>query len=178
MASMKECSSTIRIWIRHSEYIIVTKIWIEKKYWWIHDTDSNTDTCRCRNYGHAHTFNHTLGSMASLLNLEQTLASLHLSGWPTQAKIFNIISSGRLSMVAPPSLTSDPLTTPPLRGNSLRLNFVKVFVQNLEVSQTLAFVWFSTQVFPFYKMLFIKNLEVSCLIDFFLWFLYGFKKPE
>jgi hypothetical protein len=37
----------------------------------------------------------------------------------------------------------------------------------LESSQTLDFVWFSTLIFTFYKMLFANRLEFSCIADFF-----------
>ncbi len=36
------------------------------------------------------------------------------------------------------------------------------------------FVWFSTLIFPFYKMQFINKLQFSCFADF----LEGFLKPE
>ncbi len=31
----------------------------------------------------------------------------------------------------------------------------------------LVFVWFSTLIFPFYKVLFMNRLEFSCFADFF-----------
>ncbi len=45
----------------------------------------------------------------------------------------------------------------------------------LESSQTRVFVWFSTLIFPFYKMLFMKRLEYSCFVHFFVRI---FFKPE
>jgi hypothetical protein len=38
----------------------------------------------------------------------------------------------------------------------------------LDSSQTEVFVWFSTLIFPFYKMLFMNRVEVSCFTDFFV----------
>jgi hypothetical protein len=45
---------------------------------------------------------------------------------------------------------------------------VEVSRQKHESSQTLVFVWFSTLIFPFFKMLFMKRLEFSCFVDFFV----------
>ncbi len=38
----------------------------------------------------------------------------------------------------------------------------------LEASQTRVFVWFSTIIFSFYKMLLMNRLEFSCFADFFV----------
>ncbi len=43
---------------------------------------------------------------------------------------------------------------------------VQVAGHKLEYSQTLVFVWYSTLIFPFYKMLFMNRLEFSCFPDF------------
>jgi hypothetical protein len=48
----------------------------------------------------------------------------------------------------------------------------KVSGHKLEYCQTRVFVWFSTLIFPIYKMLFINSLDFS-LADFFV-----FLKPE
>jgi hypothetical protein len=45
--------------------------------------------------------------------------------------------------------------------------FVISWVAWFGSSQIRVFVWFSTLVFPFYKMLFVKRLEFSCFTDFF-----------
>jgi hypothetical protein len=39
-------------------------------------------------------------------------------------------------------------------------------MHKLGPSQTQVFVWFSTLIFQFYKMLFMKRLEFSCFADF------------
>jgi hypothetical protein len=52
---------------------------------------------------------------------------------------------------------------------------VEVSGHRVESSQTLVFVWFSTLVFLFYKMLFLIRLEFSCFADFFVW---SFKTRE
>ncbi len=38
----------------------------------------------------------------------------------------------------------------------------------LESSETQVFAWFSTIIFPFFKMLFTNRLEFSCFADIFL----------
>ncbi len=62
---------------------------------------------------------------------------------------------------------------------------VEVSGHKLESSQIRVFVWFSTLIFPFYKMLFMNRLEFSCFTDFFVkifktWEEYGFlqNRPE
>ncbi len=45
---------------------------------------------------------------------------------------------------------------------------VMVSGHKLDSSQTEVFVWFSTLIFPFYKMLFMNRVEVSCFTDFFV----------
>ncbi len=40
-------------------------------------------------------------------------------------------------------------------------------VHKLESSQTRVFVWFSTRIFLFYKMLFTKSLEFACFVCIF-----------
>jgi hypothetical protein len=44
---------------------------------------------------------------------------------------------------------------------------VKVSEHKLESSQTQDFAWFTTLIFPFYKMLFMERLELSCFAGFF-----------
>jgi hypothetical protein len=44
--------------------------------------------------------------------------------------------------------------------------FIRGYGQKLDSSQTQVFVWFSTLVYPFYKMLFMNRLEFSCFMDF------------
>jgi hypothetical protein len=51
---------------------------------------------------------------------------------------------------------------------------VEVSGHKLESSQTRVFVWFSTLIFSFYKMLFMNRIELSCFADFSK----GFLKPE
>ncbi len=51
---------------------------------------------------------------------------------------------------------------------------VEVSGHQLESSQTLVIVWFSTLIFPFYNILFKNRLEFSGFADFFVKFL----KPE
>jgi hypothetical protein len=46
--------------------------------------------------------------------------------------------------------------------------FFEVSGHKLEFSQTQVFVWFSTLIFLFYKMTFIKRLEFSYFPDFFV----------
>jgi hypothetical protein len=43
---------------------------------------------------------------------------------------------------------------------------VEVSGHNHESSQTRVFVWFSTPIFPLYKMLFMNRIELSCFTDF------------
>jgi hypothetical protein len=43
---------------------------------------------------------------------------------------------------------------------------VEVSRYKLESSQTRVLAWFSTLIFPFYKMLFMNTLELSCFMDF------------
>ncbi len=45
---------------------------------------------------------------------------------------------------------------------------VEISGHKLDSSQTQVFVWFSTHIFPFYKMLFMNRLEFSCFADFFV----------
>ncbi len=52
------------------------------------------------------------------------------------------------------------------RWNSWTTVLVTVSGHKLEPSQTRVFVWFSTLIFPFYKMRFMKRLEISCFADF------------
>jgi hypothetical protein len=51
---------------------------------------------------------------------------------------------------------------------NLRTAFNRSFWAKLEFSQTRTFVWFSTFIFPFYKMLFMSRREFSCFVDFFV----------
>jgi hypothetical protein len=44
--------------------------------------------------------------------------------------------------------------------------FIEVSGHKLESSQTRVFVWFSTLIFTFYKVLFMNRLEFSCFADF------------
>jgi hypothetical protein len=44
---------------------------------------------------------------------------------------------------------------------------VEISGHKLESFQTRVFVWFSTFVFPFYRMLSMNRLEFSCFADFF-----------
>jgi hypothetical protein len=46
--------------------------------------------------------------------------------------------------------------------------FVISWVAGFGYSQTRVFVWFSTLVFPFYKMLFMNRLEFSLFHGFFV----------
>ncbi len=43
-----------------------------------------------------------------------------------------------------------------------------IFSQGFESSQTRVSVWFSTLLFPLFKMLFMNRLEFSCFADFFV----------
>ncbi len=64
------------------------------------------------------------------------------------------------------SLQATPHTAFHSRDGILERHFsVEVSGHKLESSHTRVFVWFSTLIFPFYKMLFMKN---SCLADFFV----------
>jgi hypothetical protein len=45
-------------------------------------------------------------------------------------------------------------------------NFSQGLWAKIESSHTRVIVWFSTLTFPFYKMLFMKRLELSCFADF------------
>jgi hypothetical protein len=54
------------------------------------------------------------------------------------------------------------------RWNSRTPFLVKVSGHKLESSQTRVFVWFSTLIFPFYKMLFTNRLKFTCFPGFFL----------
>jgi len=63
---------------------------------------------------------------------------------------------------------------PSLEIDSWTAFLVDVSGHKLKSCQTRVFVWFSTLIFPFYKMLFMNRLEFSCFADF----LYGSLKPE
>ncbi len=52
------------------------------------------------------------------------------------------------------------------RWNSRTAILVEVSRHKLESSLTRVFVWFSTLIFPLYRMLFMKRLEFSCFADF------------
>jgi hypothetical protein len=52
------------------------------------------------------------------------------------------------------------------RCNSWTEFLVQYFEHKLKSSRV--FIWFSTLVFPFYQMLFVKRLEFSCSADFFV----------
>jgi hypothetical protein len=54
------------------------------------------------------------------------------------------------------------------RWNSWTAFIVDVTGHKLEYFQTRVSVWFSTLIFPFYKMLFINRLKFSCVADFFV----------
>jgi hypothetical protein len=54
------------------------------------------------------------------------------------------------------------------RWNSWTVFLVEVSGHKLETSQTRVFVWFSTLLSPFYKMLTMKRFEFSCIVDFFV----------
>jgi hypothetical protein len=45
---------------------------------------------------------------------------------------------------------------------------VEVSEHKLKSSRTRVFVWFSTLIFPFYKMLFMNKLEFSSFAKFFV----------
>jgi hypothetical protein len=60
------------------------------------------------------------------------------------------------------------------RWNSCTPFFFEVSGRKLESSQTRVLVWFSTLIFPFYKILFMVRMKFSCFTDFLL----GFLKPE
>ncbi len=53
-----------------------------------------------------------------------------------------------------------------LRWNFLTVFLVEVSGCNHESYQTEVLVWFSTHIFPFYKMRFTNRLEFSCFADF------------
>jgi hypothetical protein len=53
------------------------------------------------------------------------------------------------------------------RWNSWTAFLVEVSVHKFESFKTQVFVWFSTLIFPFYKLLLMKRLEFSCFSDFF-----------
>jgi hypothetical protein len=46
------------------------------------------------------------------------------------------------------------------------MNRLEFSGHKLESSQTLVFDWFSTLIFPLYKMHFMNRLEFSCFADF------------
>ncbi len=61
-----------------------------------------------------------------------------------------------------------------LRWNYWMEFLVDVSVHKLESSYIRVFVWFSTFIFPFYKMQFMNTFKFSFFADF----LFGFLKPE
>ncbi len=54
------------------------------------------------------------------------------------------------------------------RDGILERHFSRGFGHKLESSQTWVFVWFSTRIFPSYKMLFMKRRKFFCFPDFFV----------
>ncbi len=52
------------------------------------------------------------------------------------------------------------------RDGILERHFFEVSGHKLESSQIQVFVWFSTQIFLFYRIIFMKRLEFSCFMDF------------
>jgi hypothetical protein len=55
-----------------------------------------------------------------------------------------------------------------LRWNSLMTLLVEISGQKLESSQAGVFVWFSTLIFPFHRMLLMNRQEFSCFAAFFV----------
>ncbi len=90
------------------------------------------------------------------------LAGVKRALWSLQA-----VRQGLHSLSTTKNMPQRKQSNSVLRWNSWTAFLVKVSGHKLESSHTRIFVWFSTLIFPFYIMLFMNRLELSCFAGLF-----------